>query len=475
MTTLDWTKLLNSKRRKDRTKEINSVDDVKVAEFRTELERDHDRILFSTPVRRMQDKTQVFPLDPNDSVRTRLTHSHEVANMARSFGTTLVHVYGTELSIPDELDPTRNIPSLLEAIGLAHDLGNPPFGHQGEDAIQSWMKNNSNKIFDGLAEGALRRDFLKFEGNAQAFRLLTRLQIVNDDFGLNMTYAFLAALMKYPTSSGGADKSTLARKKFNYFQSEAHIAQEVWLETGLTEGVRHPLTFVMEACDDIAYSVVDVEDASKKGLINFDRLIGYLEHEEQEDACVKKVVADARKKHKEFRRESLSAAELDDITMQMFRVQAIGVMMRAATSAFVNNINAIMNGSFDHELMEKSDAKNLWKLLKKFAKDHIYSHRQVLEVELSGHQTIHGLMDIFWDAIISREDPEKLSSRRNTPFQSYVYSRISENYRRVAENPNNTMPMRYRELQLMTDMISGMTDSYAISLLRDLRTRSATC
>ncbi|BBD37210.1 deoxyguanosinetriphosphate triphosphohydrolase [Aminobacter sp. Y103A] len=473
MVDLNWEQLLNSQRRKDKARGKSAERSAKTAEHRTELERDHDRILFSTPVRRMQDKTQVFPLDPHDSVRTRLTHSHEVANMARSFGTALVYVYPEQLRLPEGLIPERNLPALLEAIGLAHDLGNPPFGHQGEDAIQSWMKARETEIFEGLEEGALREDFLKFEGNAQAFRLLTRLQIVNDSFGLNMTYAFLAAIMKYPSPSDRVYKGVLARKKFNYFQSEADIAEEVWRETGLSEGVRHPLTFIMEACDDIAYSVVDVEDAAKKGLINFDRLASFLAFKADGDDCIKSVLAKAKEQYKEFRAQALSAAEVDDITMQMFRVNAIGVMIVAATKAFAESLPAMMEGKFDKELMAVSSAGKLWALLKEFASDHIYPHRRVLEVELTGHQTIHGLMDIFWAAITNRKDPLDLGSKRTTPLDRYVYSRISENYRRVAEAADNRMPIRYRELQLMTDMMSGMTDNFAISMLQDLRQRGA--
>jgi len=306
---LDWTALLNSRRRKPRPG--GKAHEPRLGEDRTQHERDHDRILFSTPVRRLQDKTQVFPLERNDSVRTRLTHSHEVANMARSMGTTLAFVHGEALGFPASVEPLRNVPALLEAIGLAHDLGNPPFGHQGETAIQTWMKRHATPrseepgsfaIFDapGLTE-PMRRDFLAFEGNAQAFRLLTRLQILNDDFGLNMTYAFLAALMKYPVPSDAVDKSSHARKKFNFFQSEAGIAAEVWAETGLRQGVRHPLTFVMEACDDIAYSVVDVEDAAKKNLINFNVLTAWLRHDACDDEVTLGVCERAERYHADFR------------------------------------------------------------------------------------------------------------------------------------------------------------------------------
>lgn len=476
---LDWTKLLTPMRRKDvaegRTRRLNPD------EARTEHERDHDRILFSTPVRRLQDKTQVFPLERNDSVRTRLTHSHEVANMARSMGTTLAFVHGCELGLDATVDATRNVPALLEAIGLAHDLGNPPFGHQGESAIQSWVRENSlplsanpksRLVFDGWdPTEAQRQDFLRFEGNAQAFRLLTRLQIVNDDYGLNMTYAFLGALMKYPVASDGFREGVQARKKFNFFQSEAEIVREVWEQTGLSEGVRHPLTFVMEACDDIAYSVVDVEDAAKKGLINFNVLIAWLDHHVGKDPVSREVIEKSKARHAEFRSRDLSPRELDDITMQMFRVDAIGKMVPAAVAAFVANKDAILSGNFDRELMAASKAEGLWRSLKKFAKTHVYNHQRVLEVELKGHRTIHALMDVFWDGITQREgrDADSPLSEARGPLPNYVYAMISENYRRVAGAESNRMPMRYRELQLITDMISGMSDSFAVALHKDLR------
>ncbi len=490
-TQLDWTKLLNTRRRKDDDAAAKpaaadgasaQAATAKAHEDRTELERDHDRILFSTPARRLQDKTQVFPLERNDSVRTRLTHSHEVANMARSMGTTLAFVHGEALGLPDVVQPLRNVPALLEAVGLAHDLGNPPFGHQGESAIQGWMKRNATPradnpaslgIFDGWAPSEpQRQDFLKFEGNAQAFRLLTRLQIVNDEYGLNMTYAFLAALMKYPVPSNETSKASQARKKFNFFQSEADIVEAVWEKTGLAKGIRHPLTYVMEACDDIAYSVVDVEDAAKKGLINFNVLMAWLKHHAEGDEVTLKVVETAEKRHSGFRGKHLSPRELDDISMQMFRVDAIGWMVNEAVKAFVENKDAILSGAFDKELMAASRANALWTSLKAFAKLHVYTHRKVLEVELEGHRTIGALMDMFWSAITDREEPTVLSSKR-PPLPGYVYSVISENYRRVAEGPNNKMPMRYRELQLVTDMISGMSDSFAIALYDDLRRHHA--
>jgi dGTPase len=469
---LDWIKLLNGKRRKPPA----APSPQKGVEHRIALERDFDRLLFSTPVRRLADKTQVFPLERNDSVRTRLTHSHEVANLARSIGTTLVYSHAEELGLAGIPDVQRAIPSLLGAVGLAHDLGNPPFGHQGKDAMQAWIarhsaprteQNQSFDIFDGAElSPAQRRDFEKFEGNAQALRLLTRLQIINDGYGLNMSYAVLAALTKYPVPSDKIDKKIGSRKKFNYFQSEAKIVEEVWQHTGLAEGVRHPLTLIMEACDDIAYSVLDLEDAAKKGLISFHDLIASLNHEAADDLQIMDICEEARKRESDYRKVQLSGAELSDISMQMLRVQAIGLMVNAVTAAFVANRDTILSGEFHGELLAVSESNALWKAFKGFGKKHVYSHRSVIEVELEGHRTIHALMDAFWEAIRHRGSDDFTATDRAPPYHAYVYSRISENYRRAAQMSD--MPMRYRELQLMTDMVSGMTDSFAVELCRKL-------
>ncbi len=464
---VDWKNLLNGARRKDKVKKKVTG---KAQETRTEIERDYDRILFSTPVRRLADKTQVFPLERNDSVRNRLTHSHEVSNLARSLGVALA--FDSKI-VPEELIPQRNLPALLAATGLAHDLGNPPFGHQGEYAIQSWFKDNQSerkKWDDGSLNTAMKQDFLKFEGNAQTIRLVTRLQLINDDYGLNLTYATLAALMKYPTGSDGVSgNGDVARKKHGFFQSEKEIVEEVWKETGLQEGIRHPLTFLMEACDDIAYAVLDAEDAVKKQLVSFSDLISFLEHHGDKNNAIKTVCNNACDKHKTYRSQKLSPAELNEISMQMFRVSAIGQMIRDVSATFLKEKDIIMDEKFKTDLLSVSKSNKLCQVLKKFDKEHAYVNRGVLEVELVGYNTIRGLMDFLWDAITQRKNPDELNSRRNTPFASYAYNRISENYRRVFESDSNNMPVRYKEMQLLTDMVSGMTDSYAISIYSELK------
>lgn len=466
-----WGKLLASGRRKKESQ--GHTQTVSSEETRTEIERDYDRILFSTPVRRLSDKTQVFPLDKNDSVRTRLTHSHEVSNLARSIGMALAFNH----KIAGESDTAkRDIPALLAAIGLVHDLGNPPFGHQGEAAIQSWFADRRASVLDDTARPLSehqKQDFLKFEGNAQAFRLVTRLQLLNDDFGLDLTYATLSAMMKYPTSSLCTDSRAAASKKHGFFSSEQEIAKAVQQKVGLDLGCRHPFAYVMEACDDIAYVVLDVEDAVKKGLASFSDLCAYLQHHTGNDELAKNVLTQSQEKHRTYRTTispALSPAELNDISMQRFRVHAISELVKAATKAFLHDANheLFLSGTQTQSLMALSDGEPLRKALKEFALKHAYTNRAVLELELEGYNVIRNLMDIFWQAITDIDEPTVPTSRRRHPFTRYVYGRISENYRRVYESSTNQTVTRYEECILLTDMISGMTDSFAIDLYKDL-------
>ena len=476
---MDWIKLMSATRRKDMSKE--NAQPLNAGGDRTEIERDYDRVLFSTPVRRLADKTQVFPLEKNDSVRTRLTHSHEVSNIARSIGVALAHREGTKFN-SDQYQ--RDLPSMLATVGLAHDIGNPPFGHQGEYAIGDWFKQNESRAFKFLdcenldvssdVKKRMRLDFEKFEGNAQALRVLTKLQIMNDNFGLNLTCGALAALMKYPGTSEQQDKSNIATKKFGCFHSELDVVEDVWKETGLKEGLRHPLTFLMEASDDIAYSVLDVEDAVKKGLVSYRDLISYLEAgsdgEPETDAVIKDVCERADAQHKKHKDAKLSPNEVNDLSTQMFRVFAIGKMVSAVIEAFLERQPDIEQGALKDDLIAVSSAALLCKKLKGFAFENAYKHRSVLELELQGHKVIHSIMDMLWPAIVSRGDPRKeTKGHPGTPFEKYAYGRISENYRRVFESPNEDLPLGYRRCQLLADMISGMTDGFALSFERELR------
>ncbi|AEJ04827.1 MULTISPECIES: deoxyguanosinetriphosphate triphosphohydrolase family protein [Stutzerimonas stutzeri group] len=453
---LSWEKLLNPVRRKDLH---GSSETIGTASKRTEIERDYDRILFATPTRRLADKTQVFPMEENDSVRTRLTHSHEVSNLARGIGIQLAFEHAERVFGPDheKLNVKRNIPPLLAAVGLAHDLGNPPFGHQGELAMQQWFAERNDENFD--------LDFLEFDGNAQTFRLLTRLQVLNDQFGLNLTLATLAALLKYPSIYGSENKGGF--KKAGIFKSERSIVQEVWEHTGLSEGIRHPLAYIMEACDDIAYSVIDAEDTVKKGYASFYDLMDYLDSNSHQDEVIERVITSSKRKNEEFRKENLSSRELNDISMQMFRVTAISEMVNSAISVFVEKVDDIMSGEIapGFEIIKNSSCRHLCATTKKFDFHFGFQHKDVLKLELQGSNHIKSMMDMLWDAVSKGES-------RDHPFERYVFGAISENYRRVYkdavttgghENPN------YPKAQLICDALSGMTESYLIKKHNEFR------
>ncbi|AZE06702.1 dGTP triphosphohydrolase [Pseudomonas chlororaphis] len=458
---LNWTRLLNQKRRKDKFKKEQQSH---TANGRFEIERDYDRILFSAPTRRLADKTQVFPLDKNDSVRTRLTHSHEVATLARSIGLRLVYENENIFKgVEDSQFLQRSVPALLAAIGLVHDLGNPPFGHQGEYAIRDWYKRNVDKVFGGGAEDAT--DFLNFDGNAQTVRLVSRLQILNDHFGLNLTYATLAALLKYPVPSSAVSEN--GWKKAGYFKSEEKMIEEVWEETGLSVGVRHPLTYIMEACDDIAYSVLDAEDTVKKGLASYYDLLRYLDKNCADDEVSLHVLGLARQSSSEFEKGSLSPQELNDCSMQMFRVHAITAMVKSVVEKFSQLCDGFLSGDQVFKgIISISGSARLCKALKAFDMDYGFKHKSVLELELRGNNYIKETMDMLWVGIHGKLSGEGESE---TPFGKYVYSRISESYRRIFSDEGNMLSVPYREAQLLADAISGMTDSYLISLYEELK------
>ena len=392
-------------------------------------------------------------------IRNRLTHSHEVSNLARSIGVRIAFEHAEEVfgSSHQQLKVQRSVPALLAAVALCHDLGNPPFGHQGEVAIQEWF-SDSNK---GDAKKSIEEhpDFVEFDGNAQTFRLLTRLQVLNDKFGLNLTFATLAALMKYPSFHDSEDRGGYS--KFGVFESERSIAHDVWEQTGLVEGQRHPFAYVMEACDDIAYSVIDAEDTVKKGYASFYDLMDFLNANSDKDSRVDEVVCASRKKNEEFRNQSLSSRELNDISMQMFRVKAVSLMVVDVAEVFVTQVSRILKGSCSRgfALIETSESARLCRVLKQFSRRYGFQHSDVLKLELEGNNYIKGLMDLLWEAIDARKE-------ERSAYQRYAYGTISENYRRVHESSEPLT--QYSKQRLLCDAISGMTEPYLIKIHRTL-------
>lgn len=481
---MEWQQLLNSNRRKDSAKKAlpNSALPP-LATGRKEIERDYDRLLFAAPTRRLADKTQVFPLDQNDSIRTRLTHSHEVSNFARGIGMRLAFelkeaVFG---DLPAGLTVERDVPALLAAIGLAHDLGNPPFGHQGEAAMRSWFKTKLQPLIQHEQEKEIFEDFLQFDGNSQTLRLVTKLQIINDNFGLNLTYATLAALIKYPRASYAKGSRW---KKHGFYYSEKDVVLDIWQQTGLegknaNEGHRHPFTWIMEACDDIAYSVLDAEDTIKKGFASYQDLSNFLQSQVDPNGVIQNVISAVENKNGEWaaQRKDLSPAEINELSMQMFRVYATSALINAVVEAFTEHLPHLMSADCEFkDLISHSRGADLCSALKAFDRTRGYQHRSVLQLELRGSNYIHNLMDMLWIGTHGHkttkqrnDDPNAEEYLSTTPFGRYAYGSISENYRRVFEDPSNTMPTLYKEAQLLTDAIAGMTDSYLMRLHDELK------
>jgi len=444
---------------------------------RTKFEQDHDRILFSTPVRRLSDKTQVFPLDSNDGVRTRLTHSHEVANLARSIG---ARINRRESNIFDGKDCASVLQPILGASGLAHDLGNPPFGHQGEAGISAWFAERQEWIFDRQNEkhkeasiegicAKLRPEFTEFDGNPQTIRLLTRLQTSHGKSGLNLTAATIMASLKYPVCAVNVDKSNPVRKKIGYFSSEADIINWARDETGLDEGQRHPLTWIMEAADDIAYSVLDVEDAMKKGIISPDDLLNIIKCNQV--SCGSEIYNVISSDFSQAESTGRPPSIIRDIKIGYTRARVISSLIEHASLTYIKQNKSINDYSCAYPLM---DSSGLCSILKNIALEYAFGNPEVLFVEATGRGAVSRLLDAFWHAINTRKDPKSIESKRTDARSRYVYSLFSSNYLEAAIDQDyagtndKSQLMRYRELRLLTDMVSGMTDSYALDLSKKI-------
>lgn len=443
--------------------------------WRSVFQQDFDRLLFSTPVRRLSDKTQVWPMDENDGVRTRLTHSHEVANLARSLGSRIHHKNKTIF----DADLHQTIQPILWAIGLAHDLGNPPFGHQGEAAIGNWFKDRENWIFSHQSEDGVefsealdkhqKLEFLKFDGNPQTLRLVTKLQTHSSGFGLDLSAATLAAMLKYPVSAKKRNTDNPAHKKVGYFSSEAEVVEWVRSETGLLEGQRHPLTWIMEACDDIAYSILDVDDVMKKGIVSPEDVFAQL----RGDANLKKhdVVKKIKRAFKRVDKSKRSVFVSRDIKIGYMRAFLMDSLLDEASQKFLSNSDAICAYHIAcSPLLEESELCNF---LKDIAKDHAFSNPSVLKSEATGAEAIGKIASFFWNSIRDREKERDINSRRKAAVSKYAWSLVSPNYIEEASKciEKTTVPrdIRYTELRLLTDMISGMTDSFAMKLWNDIK------
>lgn len=455
---MKWNSLLKPHRFRTKDRNRTSLE---------EFEYDYSKIIFSSAFRRMQNKTQVFPLDSNDFIRTRLTHSIEVSTIANLLGKGVE----SELINLGKLDEEKNgqISAILGAASLIHDIGNPPFGHYGEMVIQDYYKEFFTKTFTGNRDfydyhwsDEELGDFIHFEGNAQAFRLLKKLQYTRDEHSINLTYPVLATIIKYPRSSveGNRKDMGVSYKKFGYFQSESESFETIIKELGLrVDGKirRHPLVFLLEAADDIAYSVADIEDGCKKGILTLD-IIKRKMH---------KHLDPANPDEKELL-DTLDSIDVDpnypiplEVIVSIFRIKIQNFMIKASIKCFVKNHDKIMAGEFDMDLLDLSEAEGLKKAFKELG-ELLYNTKEVLKLELTGDKIISVLLDEFTKAISSPKRSRKGSKEEK------LYNIISSNYRFLMDKYPDSDNKLYNELRLITDFICGMTDSYALDLYRSI-------
>ncbi len=447
-----------------------------------DLEKDYKAIISSAAFRRLQDKTQVFPLDKSDFVRTRLTHSLEVSTIARQLG--IMITQNTTPFLPEEFEVkgrknefVEKIPVVLSCAGLLHDLGNPPFGHFGEVVIGEWFENEFRKkdfcyantpVAEILSE-QMKKDLENFEGNAQALRILSKIKKKGKSHEINLTTGVMGALIKYPTSSleftDGKDPD-IRKHKLGYFYAEQKIFEDISKRTGtwIEEGnvARHPLAFLMEAADDIAYSTADLEDAFKKKLFTLKDFIAYFKQEMGDDKKAQILYGDLEKRTK-----NVSDPEEEMIAFQNWMDYARGWFMYCVAYSFSNNYKGIMEGTFCRELIEGTFHEKSMQIFKDAMAKFVYGNAEIVKLELSAKKIISSLLDDFIDAVIYDMEDE---NHKLTKAQKKLWSLIPDNLQadyRNAKTGDESFDLYLRFL-MITDFISGMTDSYAKNLYQEL-------
>ncbi|WP_454688298.1 deoxyguanosinetriphosphate triphosphohydrolase [Achromobacter aloeverae] len=422
---------------------------------RSEFTRDNDRIVFSSAFRRMQDKTQVFPLAKSDYVRTRLTHSLEVASVGRSLGMRAAE--RIRRVCPDAAAVVRpdEVGMIVASACLAHDIGNPPFGHAGESAIQEWFSRApEGREFlscSGMS-AAERADLEAFEGNAQGFRILTRLQYPQQRGGMHLTAAMLATFAKYPGASTAADPAgeAVSRHKFGYMQSEADLFEEVAAMTGLPRRPgpvaawhRHPLAFLVEAADDICYHVMDIEDGYKAGVVSHEQLLAL--HQPWRDA------------HIDGRAQAMGT---DAQKAEFYRAKTIGKLIDDVVDRFEACLPGMLDGSFDRELMVGIPRAAEFKRFKEVARERVYRHQAVLEIEACGFEVISGLLSAFLGAV--EDNAARGEQGQSVRTRTLLHLMPGAHREFAALSP-------YERALCVTDFVSGMTDTYAVEFYQRIR------
>lgn len=433
---MQWQRLLTSKR-------YGHAEMAEKEVGRSHFHKDQDRIIFSSAFRRLGRKTQVHPMALNDHIHTRLTHSIEVGSLGRSLGIRVGEQIQEQL--PDWASP-YDIGMIVQSACLAHDIGNPPFGHAGEYAIRDWFKQPRNSHFlEGLDEQQ-RLDMVTFEGNAQGFRVVTRIENHLYDGGLRLTYPTLGTLLKYPWSvEYSGDKG-----KFSAYQTELEILNKLGRELGLipqgeNRWCRHPLAYLMEAADDICYAIVDLEDAIELNILNFNEIKPILL-----ELCGDMSFDDEIFASQASARRKISA----------LRGKAMENMVSSAVAAYMKNQSLIMRGEYQGELLSDGDLgvrDGLYKA-KKLARERVFPDTRKTELEVGAYTTLGVLLEAFCYAV---QD----NFQQQGQDLSYRSERIISLMGIHAPSPQ--LPL-YQAYMRALDFISGMTDNYATYLARQI-------
>lgn len=468
---MEWKKLLSPRRIGYYGKPSSRQGDL-----RSEFEKDYHRIIGSSSFRRLQDKTQVFALDKSDFIRTRLTHSLEVSSFAKSLGQNIAQYLlenGKDESFTVQMK--SDICDILQCAGLIHDIGNPPFGHFGEEAIRDWFVRNMRTLrFQGkpvteILSNQMLQDFYHFEGNAQALRQVSKLHFLVNENGMNLTCALLNTIIKYPVSSEGIRprSGNIRDKKMGYFYAEQSLYETIGEETG-TLGKRHPLTYILEAADDIAYSTADIEDAFKKGCITYEKLREeLLLAQERSGAELSRLNPVAMLDHQFDNAIARKVEEPHLYAVQNFLVRLQSSLIFCATYGFTSNYGQIMDGSCRYDILSRTDGEWVRNALGDIAYRYAFTSRPILQMEVAAGNILNFLLDRFVPAVLyyDTEVPLQIMEKK-------LISLISDNYRQIyhlyARNAASSGERLYLRLLLATDFISGMTDSYARDLYQRL-------
>lgn len=434
---MEWKYLINDKRFG-----LEDYHDSKPG-LRSDFQRDYDRLIFSSPFRRLQNKTQVFPLPGSIFVHNRLTHSLEVSSCGRSIANEVAEVLCHKYSDREVKQKLSHLGEIVAAACLAHDLGNPPFGHSGEKAISTFFSEGEGRGIESMLTPKQWQDLIKFEGNANAFRLLTHRFNGRREGGFAMTYSMLASIVKYPF-----DSSLATKNKFGFFTTEVDDFIRIATELGMkridgVDGIkyaRHPLVYIVEAADDICYEVMDIEDAHKLKILGtqqvIDLFIAYFSGDRKEEML-----------------RNMERVDDPNEKIAYLRSCVIGTLVNRAAEVFIDNEQAILDGTFTGCLIDHIPSLELaaYNACVDLSYAKIYNSSQVVDIELAGNRIITFLLEKLVNAVLN---PELNYSR-------LLLSRVPEQYEVHS-------PDLFCRLQAVVDHVSAMTDVYALDLYRKL-------